>query len=286
VSLDYASTRDPRPPPSGDRVAASRRRVSSADLRRTALPLVLVALASLAPLAARAPSAVPGRVLLAALVLVTSIAAVTRQRDSGRLGLALCATLAASALPWQVSWWPLPGALGVAIYVLSYLPSRDEAHRRRAIPGLGRLGAGEMWAVLGLVAVSGVVLLIFHHWAPPRLGAAAGLLASLEPVSLAAVGVAFALVNAFVEEVLFRGVILHHLASRLGVWLAVLVQAMAFGMLHLDGYPYGPVGVCLTFAYAVLLGVLRVRSGGLLAAWVAHVCADVVIFVLIAHSAI
>jgi membrane protease YdiL (CAAX protease family) len=276
-------TQEPRPVSLSQAVAPERRPWPS--VAQTALPVVLVGLAAVAPLAARAPFAGAGRLVLAAMLALTVLAAVTGHRDSSRLGLALSVTLAACALPWQVSWWPLPGAVGVAVYALSYLPGRSEApHRRRPIPGLGRLGIGEIYAVVALVVVSATILLIFHQWAPPQLGPAAAVLASLEPAALAAVGLAFAMLNAFVEEVLFRGVILHHLTHALGAWLAVLAQALAFGMLHLDGYPYGPVGVALTFAYALLLGALRLRSGGLLAVWIAHVCADVVIFVLIAHT--
>lgn len=262
-----------------------RRPRPTARVNSALLPAALVALASLAPLAARAQSAAPGRTLLAALVATTLFAAVTGRRDSSRLGLALSVSLAAWALPWQLSWWPLPGAYGVAVYVLTCLPGRTTTrHRRRAISVLGRLGVGEVWAILGLVSVSAVSLLLFYQQAPPRLGEAAGILAALSPMELTLVGLAFALLNAFVEEVLFRGVILHHLAPALGVWTAVLVQAVAFGMLHLDGYPHGPAGVGLTFGYALLLGALRVRSDGLLAVWIAHVCADLMIFVLIAHS--
>jgi membrane protease YdiL (CAAX protease family) len=129
------------------------------------------------------------------------------------------------------------------------------------------------------------VLLVFSRLAPPHLGTGARFLVALSPGSLVAVGVAFAVVNAFVEEVLFRGAVLHHLGHVLGSWPAVLVQALAFGTLHLNGYPYGLAGVALASVYGLLLGALRLRSGGLLAPWIAHVCADAVTFVLIVQTA-
>ena len=62
---------------------------------------------------------------------------------------------------------------------------------------------------------------------------------------------------------------------------AVLVQAAAFGLLHLSGFPGGAVGVGLAAVYGVMLGVLRRRAGGLLAPYVAHVAADLTVFVLL-----
>jgi len=84
---------------------------------------------------------------------------------------------------------------------------------------------------------------------------------------------------------LFRGVILSHLTAVVGSWLALAVQAAGFGVLHLHGYPYGPIGVALATGYDLLLGVMRLRSGGLLACWVAHVLADSIIFVFILQAA-
>jgi hypothetical protein len=42
--------------------------------------------------------------------------------------------------------------------------------------------------------------------------------------------------------------------------------------------------VALASVYGVSLGALRVRSGGLMAPFIAHVCADAVIFVLIVQT--
>jgi CAAX protease family protein len=245
-------------------------------LARALLPLALVALTSLTALVGSDALVTTG------LVALTVVCAVTGHPGSARLGLGLTATVAASALlPSQVDWWPLPGLVGVGVYVLSQLL----AGRHRAILRLGRMRVAEALIVVGMVAASASVLYAFSRLAPPRLGTGAQFLIGLTPWSLVAAGVAFAVVNAFVEEVLFRGAILHHLGRVLGNGPAVLVQALAFGALHLNGYPYGVTGVGLASAYGLVLGALRLRSGGLLAPWVAHVCADAVIFVLIAQVA-
>jgi len=43
--------------------------------------------------------------------------------------------------------------------------------------------------------------------------------------------------------------------------------------------------VALAAVYGLMLGAMRLRSGGLLAPWIAHVLTDLVIFVLIVKTA-
>jgi hypothetical protein len=38
----------------------------------------------------------------------------------------------------------------------------------------------------------------------------------------------------------------------------------------------------MTFVYGIMLGTIRRRSQGMFAPWVAHACADMVIFVILA----
>jgi membrane protease YdiL (CAAX protease family) len=91
-------------------------------------------------------------------------------------------------------------------------------------------------------------------------------------------GLVFSMINAAVEEGAYRGVIQHGLDSALGQGIAALVlQAAAFGALHIQGFPRGWVGVGLAAIYGVLMGGIRRRSGGMLAPWVAHVLTDIVI---------
>jgi membrane protease YdiL (CAAX protease family) len=248
------------------------------------VPLCLVGLAALVPVVGTDLEHGSGRTLLGALVVLTLFAAVTGRRGATLLGLGLTATVAAeSLLPWQLAWWPLPGLVGVAVYLLS---ARLTGETNGSQPiRLGRLAAADVWMVAGLVLASASVLLVFFRVAPPRLGTGASLLTTLTPWSLVIAGIAFALLNALVEEVLFRGAVLHHLGDTLGWWTAAVVQALAFGMLHLNGYPYGPLGVALAAVYGLMLGAMRLRSGGLLAPWIAHVLTDLVIFVLIVKTA-
>ncbi len=95
---------------------------------------------------------------------------------------------------------------------------------------------------------------------------------------LIAGGVIFSMVNAAVEEGAYRGVFLHALDTSLGLgFAALLLQALAFGAIHINGFPRGWVGVGLTCIYGLLMGVIRRRAGGMLAPWIAHVFTDIVI---------
>ncbi|MEY2488381.1 MAG: protease family protein [Verrucomicrobiota bacterium] len=91
-------------------------------------------------------------------------------------------------------------------------------------------------------------------------------------------GLIFSMVNAAVEEGAYRGVILHALDTSLGPgFAALLLQALAFGAVHIGGFPRGWLGVGLACIYGLFMGVIRRRAGGMFAPWIAHVFTDVVI---------
>jgi membrane protease YdiL (CAAX protease family) len=95
---------------------------------------------------------------------------------------------------------------------------------------------------------------------------------------LIAGGLIFSMVTAAVEEGAYRGVILHALDRSLGPgFAALLLQALAFGAIHIRGFPGGWIGVGLASIYGLLMGVIRRRAGGMFAPWIAHVFTDVVI---------
>ena len=95
---------------------------------------------------------------------------------------------------------------------------------------------------------------------------------------LIAGGLVFSMVNAAVEEGAYRGVLLHGLETALGRGSAALVlQAMAFGALHVQGFPRGSIGVGLASIYGLFMGVIRRRADGMFAPWLAHVFTDITI---------
>jgi uncharacterized protein len=102
------------------------------------------------------------------------------------------------------------------------------------------------------------------------------------PLGVLIVGaIAFALVNALLEELIWRGVLQDRLTVLFGAPLAIVLQAISFGLQHAHGFPRGVIGVVLAGSWALMLGVLWHRSRGLLAPTLAHVAADGTIAVLV-----
>jgi hypothetical protein len=96
-------------------------------------------------------------------------------------------------------------------------------------------------------------------------------------------GLGFAIINAAMEEAVFRGVVMDALDRALGGgYASVGIQAILFGAHHyLAGFPNGASGLVLTLIYGFLLGILRRLSGGMLAPLMAHIAADLVIFIIL-----
>jgi len=67
--------------------------------------------------------------------------------------------------------------------------------------------------------------------------------------------------------------------------VSIFLQAWLFGAMHyLQGFPNGGWGLVMAAVYGLMLGWLRRRSQGMLAPWLAHICADMVIFAILAAS--
>jgi membrane protease YdiL (CAAX protease family) len=66
----------------------------------------------------------------------------------------------------------------------------------------------------------------------------------------------------------------------------VVIQAALFGAMHYPkgAIPNGFVGLGLTFVYGIALGVVRYRSEGLLAPWIAHTITDIAVFAVVASA--
>ncbi len=252
----------------------------TASRRRT--PQVLAALLA-AGLAAVVPSATTSPVRPVALVLAVALSAVAvRSRSSAVRQAVLLVDLLVVAVTVEVlGLWPVPAA--IAVVLAWWLGGRGvEEHRWSPWLRHGRWTPELPWLVAGTVVVTAGALLAWQRLADGTLpqdylDAAAG-----RPWALIVLGgVAFSLVNAAVEEVVFRGVLLSALSAVLGVTAAVVLQAVAFGVLHLNGVPSGPAGMAMAGAWGLLLGVMRVRSRGLLAPYVTHVAADATIVLLV-----
>jgi membrane protease YdiL (CAAX protease family) len=148
------------------------------------------------------------------------------------------------------------------------------------------MSAAAVAATLVVMILSSLALLVFHAAVQPdvRSYRAALQLDTLGGVVLA--GVVFTVVNASLEELVFRGVLFDALRSQWGVWFTLIATAVLFGLGHLRGYPPGPLGACLAALFGFVMGALRVWTGGLALPMVAHMCADATIYGILVHSGV
>jgi membrane protease YdiL (CAAX protease family) len=185
--------------------------------------------------------------------------------------------------PLQHWPWYLAVPLGAYLVLVAALgPLRRTVRWNR----VGRLGGAVLAATGAISAVSAAALLLYDAVFRPDLEPLSRQLPLGLPLPVPVTGLLFAVVNALLEEVIFRGVLQDALAARVGTAGAVVLQAVAFGVGHAHGYPPGTVGIGLAMVYGILLGALRHRAGGLLAPWLAHVCADATIFGIVAAGGV
>ncbi len=216
---------------------------------------------------------------VAALLLLVVLMVLARRLRSGPVtdAVVLTVLLHAAVAVGVLGLWPLPGAVAVlAAWWVARRSSRGELWRswwRR-----GSVTAELPWLLLLTVLVTAVALVTWQRVLDGRLPQAYVDAAVGRPLWLLVVaGVGFSLVNAAVEEAVFRGVLQTALERVGGPVFAIVVQAVAFGLLHVVGVPTGVVGAVMAGGWGVLLGVMRWRTRGLLAPYVAHVAADLTI---------
>lgn len=179
------------------------------------------------------------------------------------------------SLAWP--WYLLLPLLAYSGVVLISPPLRRTAPRIT----VGRLGGAPLACAAVLSVATTLVLLAFDAWAQPDTTELAAQLPTGAFGHLMLAGVFLSLVNATLEEVIFRGLFWEAIAAEWNVHIALLVTAALFGLGHLGGYPPGPLGAVLAGGYGVALGLLRWWTGGLGLAIGCHVCADATIFGLL-----
>jgi membrane protease YdiL (CAAX protease family) len=213
---------------------------------------------------------------IAAAAALTALLAARVARGPARAVAALAACVVAAMRLGVV--WQLAMILALAAY---YALSRI-VPALRPPEGWGSAGGiPRRWTAL----VGGITPGALVAWlaiARPDLGDITGseLLRVSTPV-LVAGGVVFAVLNATLEELLWRGVIQTSLAATWSPRAAVLLQAASFGAQHTHGFPRGLFGVLLAGTWGVMLGLLRQRARGLRAPVLAHVVADATIAALV-----
>jgi membrane protease YdiL (CAAX protease family) len=149
---------------------------------------------------------------------------------------------------------------------------------------LGRLGQTE-WGLIALIAaVAATALIGWVVLLQPDLSRFREMLPDWPLLALIGAGLGFSVINAILEEVIWRGILQRWLMTFMSPLAAVLVQAASFGAVHYNGFPSGVVGMGLAAVWGGMIGGLALRSRGLIAPIVAHIAADVVIFAVVAGA--
>jgi membrane protease YdiL (CAAX protease family) len=244
------------------------------------LSLIALALAAVQPVA---PLGTPRAVYLVAALASVIVAVAARRASAPVRGLTAMLGCLVAAL--QV---PLPSFVAVfawQVTMLLALPAFAIAGRFvadvRPSPAWrapGRIAWGWTAVVGGVTPVALVSWLLVMR---PDLHNVGATVPDFPLPVLLAGGALFAVVNAILEEAIWRGVLFDRLLPVFGVPAALALQGLSFGLQHAHGVPRGPVGVVLAGSWGVMLGMLRRKTGGMLAPIVAHVVADTTIAAIV-----
>ena len=223
------------------------------------------------------PGRVPWLVLTLALATLTYWGARRRSLPALHLGVLSTGLLGALSALGSMDTWPLPPLLATLVYAAAVA----------ALPALGGrplwLARGQLNRQIGLLIAASIVLAAIGlvGWfalTQPNYAELTGPLPHLPGPVLFLGMVGFCIANAALEELVYRGVLLEALDEALGVSVvSILLQAIAFGTMHAHGVPGGLSGMALTTIYGSMMGALRRRAKGMLAPWLAHAAADIVI---------
>ena len=182
--------------------------------------------------------------------------------------------------------WPLPTALalGIVLIIGKLTPFTKEAFGwiRR-----GDWGRQQIATTTIVAAISGISLVSWYVIVKPDISDIAGRIAHVHPIALILTGLLFSITNAICEEFVWRGMIFDTVERAFSSSAVVIfVQALSFGMAHLNGFPRGASGIILASIYGCIMGYVRQQSKGLLAPIVAHAFADAVIYSILVSVAL
>ncbi|MXY77254.1 MAG: CPBP family intramembrane metalloprotease [Acidimicrobiia bacterium] len=233
----------------------------------------LTGLAIVLPFARSAGTLVAGGI---AAVLLATIAMARKMPAGSSIGLLLVAFLLLGITGLR------PKRLLFGLAVVAYVVAAARVPWLREVAPWRRvwscnLRQGAVGAAVGLGA--GLVLWAWYDGRPEQLADIVEITRDWSIWTLASVGVLAAVVNAVVEEAVYRGIVQDSLERvlRPGV-TALVMQAAVFAALHFpSGILQGLAGVGLAFLYGLMLGLLRRRSGGLAVPVIAHTVTDLVI---------
>jgi membrane protease YdiL (CAAX protease family) len=180
--------------------------------------------------------------------------------------------------PWV---WLAP--LGVYFLLIGIIP-----RWRPSLKWLrfGRMSAQRISAMVGIMALTTAALVAFSAIAKPDLSSYRAALPFERFGGVITAGVIFTVVNAILEELVFRGVLFDAIRSQWNVWVTLIATSVLFGLGHLHGFPPGLWGACLAVGFGFAVGVLRVSTDGLALPIVAHMGADATIYWILVNGGV
>lgn len=212
------------------------------------------------------------------LALATGL--IARQPQAVHVG---GAALLMAVLAWAIGqYWPLTSVVFLLVYwgVVTRVPWLRESCLWWK---KGSYERSDVWLAVAFITVSAVSLVVWSQLTTADLSEFQDFIPDVPIWALFGGLFFYACLNALFEEVVWRGVVMQALESSTGSLTAALIlQSVAFGLWHFVGFPSGWIGVGLAAIFAFMMGLLRVRTRGLLIPFVAHVAADVTIYLIVA----
>jgi uncharacterized protein len=198
-------------------------------------------------------------------------------------GMLLVALIGLSWLNPGFRSWPWFWVIPLASY-FTLTACIPPLRRTLASPRNGKATLRTAIATVAIIALASTALLLYQWLAHPDVQSLRDSLPVQPRNGVLLAGAIFALINATCEELVFRGILFDAVESEWGRRFAVGATAILFGLGHLDGYPPGWIGAGLAGIFGVMLGVLRVQTGGLSLPIVAHIAVDATIYGILARA--
>jgi membrane protease YdiL (CAAX protease family) len=227
-------------------------------------------------------------VSLAVGVIVSPAGSVWRWATSAALPVALVmawATLVADRLvadplecadPFSSAAWLRAAAAVLVVGVVFWLAHRLRTDLRHL--GLRRPSRNEAWLGIGAVLLIPIPsLLLGATLAEPFFGEMR--LDLLQPLALVP-ALVLAIANGTMEELAYRGALMHWLSRASGPLIGLVGQAVIFGLAHTGADFTGPVlPVVLTImAGGLIAGLIVRRTGSLWLPIIVHICFDIPLY--------
>ena len=185
----------------------------------------------------------------------------------------------------QFQIWPLLWVMPLTAYlvIVAMTPPLRASFSRWQF---GRVTPFAAFAA-GIIGLSTIItLVVFHRSTHPDVSGYHTMLPMHWFGGIVGTAIVFPLLNAVLEEIVFRGVLFDSIASQWGAAVAIVVSAVFFGYGHMQGYPPGPAGVVLAGVFGLAIGWLRVVTAGIGLPFLTHVVADTTIFILLTRSGV